>query len=188
MMSGGAASTSVFTQNDMTFGLFPPASTYHERPLQAVKKAAELVDETGSTNNGRAYTADDELGPCYTGAGGCLASVKVGFVQSSATFTRSQCVNGPALARQLNLTLATHASPEDSLCHQTEGCTAENADGAVIATIPKVPTLEQGEQLPRPLASASPTRRFTLSALSSPFLLIADSRPHLLQLREQSSC
>ena len=30
MMSGGAASTSVFTQNDLTFGLFPPASTCDE--------------------------------------------------------------------------------------------------------------------------------------------------------------
>ena len=56
MMSGGAASTSVFTQNDLTFGLFPPASTYHDTPLGAMAAAAARVDSTGSTSNGRTYT------------------------------------------------------------------------------------------------------------------------------------
>lgn len=133
MMSGGAASTSVFTQNNLTFGLFPPASTYHERPLEAVKKAAELVDETGRTANNRTYTAASGLGPCYTGEGGCSASLKVGFVQAAASFTRAQCANGPTLARQLNMTLAEH--PND----------ANNADGAILASLPKEPTLAQAE-------------------------------------------
>ena len=133
MMSGGAASTSVFTQNDLTFGLFPPASTYHDRPLQAIKHAAQLVDDTGRTTNGRTFTAASGLGPCYTGDGGCLASLKIGFVQADATFTRSQCVNGPALARSWKLDLAVH--PDDT----------NNADGGVLAILPKVPTLEQAE-------------------------------------------
>lgn len=161
-MSGGAATTSVFTQNDLTFGLFPPASTYHERPLEAVKKAAQLVDERRVTSNGRTYTAASGLGPCYTGNGGCLASLKVGFVEASASFTRAQCANGPALASQLNMELAVHSDD------------ANNANGAVLASLPKLATLAQGASLA--LVARTCFRERALPA-SPPTTLTADMCP-----------
>lgn len=105
----------------------------HDRPLEAIKYAAQMVDSTGTTTNGHTYTAASGLGPCYTGNGGCLASLKVAFVQADATFTKSQCSNGPALARSWGLSLAAH--PDE----------VSNVDGAVLSTIPKSPTLEEAE-------------------------------------------
>ena len=97
--------------------------TAHLGPIVA---AAARVDATGVTNNGRLYE-DPTLGPCYTGTGGCLASVRVGFVQASAAFTRSQCANGAALAASHGLTIAI--APGDS--------------EAILVTIPRSPTLAE---------------------------------------------
>jgi hypothetical protein len=85
------------------------------------------VDSTKATTNGATYDADSTLGPCYTGAGGCKASIKVGFVQAAATFTRSQCANGANLAAQ----------------HGLETAKLPGETTAVLSEIPKSPTLEQ---------------------------------------------
>ena len=44
MMSGGAASTSVFTQNNYSFGLYPPAGVYTTTALAAIAEAADAID------------------------------------------------------------------------------------------------------------------------------------------------
>ena len=118
MMSGGAASTSVFTQNDMSFGLFPPAIVYTESALEGIAKAAAGIDAGTST---WPYAKR-----CGTGSGDCKSSIKVGFIQAAASFTRSQCNGGPGNARANGLTVAT------------------NEDGSdLVLEIPKSPTLAE---------------------------------------------
>lgn len=118
MMSGGAASTSVFTQNDMSFGLFPPASVYTGTALAAIAKAADAID--AGTSNWR-YASR-----CGTGAGACKSSIRVGIVLAAAGFTRSQCAGAPGNARAAGLQVAADADGND-----------------LMIEIPKAPTLEE---------------------------------------------
>ena len=39
-VSAGAASTKVFTQNNLTYGMYPPASKYTENSIKAIADAA----------------------------------------------------------------------------------------------------------------------------------------------------
>ena len=96
MVSGGAAASSVFSQNNRTFGFFPPASSYHDNPLGAIAAAAQKVDAGTSASTPPASGS----APCFGTAGGCFASIKVGFIQAAASFTRSQCVAKDTLVQQ----------------------------------------------------------------------------------------
>lgn len=44
MVSGAAASTSVFTQNNCSFGLFPPSTAYIKTAILAIGEAAADID------------------------------------------------------------------------------------------------------------------------------------------------
>ncbi|KAL1519101.1 hypothetical protein AB1Y20_003366 [Prymnesium parvum] len=83
MMSAGAAATAVFTQNEWTFGLYPPAARYAEVGLAAIRHAAGAAPS----------------GSC---AAGCL---RVAFVQADTLFTRAQCAGAPAAAAAAGLLL-----------------------------------------------------------------------------------
>ena len=56
MMSGGAASSSAFNQNNLSFGLFPPAASYTLASLQGIAAAADKIDAGRSTRRGHTHT------------------------------------------------------------------------------------------------------------------------------------
>ena len=60
------------------------------------------------------------------GTGNCKASIKVGFYQANAAFTRSQCKGAPSNARSVGLGVATDAEGND-----------------LFVEVPKAPTLAQ---------------------------------------------
>ena len=96
----------MFTQNDNSFGLFPPASIYTKSALDGVAAAADAID-AGTSQSAFASR-------CLTGGvGSCKSSVKVGFIQAAASFTRSQCAGAPANARASGLKVATDSTGAD---------------------------------------------------------------------------
>ena len=98
MLSAGSASTSIYRQNNLTFGLYPPAGMYTESGLAAIAAAARLLDARATSSElGRM-----PLPPCFGGAS-CMASLRAGFVQADNLFTREQCAASPAAARRLGL-------------------------------------------------------------------------------------
>ena len=75
-----------------------PAGSYTTNSLGAIAAAARAVDE-GS--------AADPNGRCNGTAGGCLASLRVAFVQADTVFTGYQCDAAPANARAVGLELVS---------------------------------------------------------------------------------
>ena len=95
MLSAGSAATTVFAQNNLTFGLYPPASMYTASGLEAIAAAARALDARADVR----IAHSSSLLPCFGGVG-CLASLRAGFVQVDNLFTRDQCAASPAWARR----------------------------------------------------------------------------------------
>ena len=88
MVSGGAASTAVFTQNNLTYGFYPPAGSYTTNSMLAIEYAARAVDARV-----RAGATRDSDSRCGGSGVSCLASLRVAFVQAGTVFTRAQCLS-----------------------------------------------------------------------------------------------
>ena len=121
MVSGGAASTAVFTQNNLTYGFYPPAGSYTTNSLLAIAAAAQAVDARAQTV--AALPGDSR---CGGGVGGCLASLRVAFVQADTVFTRAQCLSAPDNALAAGLALLE----------------TSDAEGAAMATVAREPDEE----------------------------------------------
>lgn len=103
MMSGTASLPSIYTQNNLTFGVIPATPTIHNSALAAIVDAAIACDRAAARGSRRVLRHHDgvTLGelppslynpsvPCF-GGGGCMASLRLGFIQADSTFTRAQC-------------------------------------------------------------------------------------------------
>jgi len=99
--------------------LLTAALVDHDNPLAAIAAAAADVD----ANQPPASAATDSQSPCFAGGGGCLASLRVGFIQADTLFAKSQCANGEALGAKHGFEVAR-----------------DGAGVALIVTIPKAPT------------------------------------------------
>lgn len=79
--AGCASSPTVYAQNNQSFGTLPPVGKFLPNPLSAIKHAADAIDAASTPSRcGRGNNSD-----------GCTASIKVGFIQAAATFTRGMC-------------------------------------------------------------------------------------------------
>ena len=140
--AGCASSPTVFSQNDQTFGTLPPVSKFLLNPFNAIKAAAEAIDaDAVVTRCGRDQPS------------GCAASLKVGFIQAAASFTRGICSSGEAnaLARGMDVSSVgvlevAKAPTVDDVKTQLEqliadgvnvlvGCTYESTGRAIIAAL-----------------------------------------------------
>jgi hypothetical protein len=94
MLSGGAATTTVFTQNNLSFGLYPPAGQYSQNGVYSVADGAQLLDTAMNATRCGNYVA-----------GACKASIRVGWIMDDRLFTQAQCSASPghAVARGLSL-------------------------------------------------------------------------------------
>ena len=88
VMLATAATPSVYSQNNLTFGVSAAAFNYHLNPLLAIAAEAKRVDTATAVQSEDAVTGD-EVGPCFRGGGGCLASVRVGFFAADGLFERT---------------------------------------------------------------------------------------------------
>ncbi len=107
MVSPGAASTSVFTKNDHTFGTFTPASTYFRVTLMGLAARSAAVDADPSSPFASRCTE--------FGAVNCVSAIRVGFLQAGVTFTRSMCASGGAIAAAAGLATAKRNGTSDTL-------------------------------------------------------------------------
>jgi hypothetical protein len=128
MMSGSAAKPEIYTENNWTFGVLPPASSYHDTALAAVVAAARALDaaasggaavgDGGEAGGGSAlpHTLPAQLRsterPCFGGTG-CEAALLLGFVQTDASFPRSQCSDAAALATRHGLRFVRNFSASE---------------------------------------------------------------------------
>jgi hypothetical protein len=118
MMTWGAATPSVHSQNNLTFGFLPPAPIFSSSALAAVAAAADVIDAGLSTSVDQTR--------CGTGPGSCKSSIRVGFIQADALYTKTNCVAAPGWADEYDLT------------------TARDADGEPLTvTVPKAPSIEE---------------------------------------------
>ena len=113
MVSSAAATTSVISQSNLSFGTLPPASQYMRAIAGAVAAAAEACDRLEDEDE------DEEVSPahpcsagqrevrCAAGGGSCRASLRAGFVHERTTFTRAMCAAGPAELEALGVAAAT---------------------------------------------------------------------------------
>ena len=122
LMASTAASSSVYSANNRTFGTLPPASHYHDTTIATIAEAAASRDAAPAKEVG---VQADGSEACIRGGGGCLASVVVGFIQANALFTKATCAAAPgqAVARGLAvaggneplvLTLARNPTPSET--------------------------------------------------------------------------
>ena len=107
MMSGGAATTSVFTQpgHDTypAFGLFYPSTRYTTQALETIVAAAAARDKlTAGKGNGR--PSMDRCGG-EEGKPRCVGMVKAGFIQADTLFTKAACAGSVAQAKALGMTV-----------------------------------------------------------------------------------
>ena len=109
MVSGGAASTAVFTQNNLTYGFYPPAGSYTTNSMLAIEYAARAVD-----TRAQAGATRDSDSRCGGGDVSCLASLRVAFVQADTVFTRAQCLSAPQNALDAGLTLLGTSDAADA--------------------------------------------------------------------------
>ena len=106
MMASNAATPSVIAQNNLTFGTTPPSHAYLPTALSAISSKATAL--------------------------GMLGALQAGFVQADATFTRSVCSEGVALAIG-------------------NGISVPNV---TISTVPIMPTLHEMIAVLRPMMGA----------------------------------
>ena len=99
MLSAGSASTSIYAQNNLTYGLYPPARLYTASGLAAIAAAAIALDTRAS---GAVGVAQSPLPPCFGGVG-CLQSLRAGFVQVDNLFTIEQCAAAPSWAKRYRI-------------------------------------------------------------------------------------
>lgn len=98
VMSGGAASTLIFSNNDTypwAFGLLPSEKKYSYNSMEAISLAAEQIDEGGSTW---------EFASLCTGPNGCKAAIRIGRLQQEDdTFAEVYCAAVPGDAAGFGL-------------------------------------------------------------------------------------
>ena len=93
-----AASRSVYTINNLTFGTLPPADAYLIQPLGAIKHAAQQLDANASQTTACGNT---------TAGVTCVGSLKIGFIQASASFTQSICAPRATLAADAGISVTS---------------------------------------------------------------------------------
>lgn len=116
MMTWGAATPSVHSQNNLTFGFLPPAPIFSSSSLAAIATAADAIDAGLSTS-----VDQNRCAP-----GSCKSSIRVGFIQANALYTKTNCLAAPGWADTYHLT------------------TARDADGnPLTVTVPKAPSIDE---------------------------------------------
>jgi hypothetical protein len=113
MITPAAATVSVHSQNDLTFGFAAPTSVYTGSPIQKLAATANAIDAGLYSSPSRCPRP-------------CMEVLKVGFIQADAVFTIGTCVHTVQQVIDAGLQMAPGANGEDHL----------------ITTVPKVPTLE----------------------------------------------
>ena len=85
MMACCASTASVIAQNNLTFGMLPPATSYLTTSISMVASKATAL--------------------------GQLADLRIGFIQADAVFTKTTCSAGPSQAAANGITMAPGALP-----------------------------------------------------------------------------
>jgi branched-chain amino acid transport system substrate-binding protein len=130
LMSGGASSTSVFSQPGEQFGLLPPSTRYTTVALVSIVEAAKALDANATSSTSSLVPQWAARGyPCGAVGGGggkpsCVGMLKAGFIQADALFSKGVCTASIAQARGLGM--AVHDASGDGT--------------SVAATVPKAPT------------------------------------------------
>ena len=125
-IAGGAATTSVITQNNLTFGFLPPADVFATEALRGVKKAAEATDSSMQSEN-RIRSVGALPRNCGSDSTTCFSSLVFGAIfDKTNMFNEVACTAAADEARQLKLRVA------------------EDGDGALVVGVaePDVETLK----------------------------------------------
>ena len=134
IMCGGAATPSVYSQNNLSFGFFPPGGTYTKNAILAIADKAEALDANGTTNCGLEVAAGES-------PRSCVESIRVGFLQAQASFTTTMCAGAPEHVYNANLTV---------VLDETDG-------SPLTVTVPSTPTAEEMETALARLKAANVT-------------------------------
>ena len=122
IMCGGAAASSVYMQNNLSFGFFPPAGSYTYSSLLAVRHKAAALDESGAQGCGLEGAAASTT---------CVERIRVGILQADAFFTTSMCSSVPANAAAAGLVVASDAEGEPVSVTVPSSPTDEEMRGAL---------------------------------------------------------
>ena len=89
LVSAGAASTAIFVQNALSFGLIPSTKAFTSQTLLTIAEAAAQI-------------------PCGSSVGsGCKDEIVVGFIKADYIFTNAQCSHAPTNAADVGLTVVS---------------------------------------------------------------------------------
>ena len=126
MLAAGASVSSIYAQNNLSFGLLPKATIYHASSLALIAAKAAQIDALSEYDATAASSQRACARVSTSGTANCVDALTVGFIQASASFSKTMCSSGPSVAMELGMAVAT------------------NADGTpLIVTIPQSPSVAE---------------------------------------------